>query len=625
MEAEFYLPNDDCANGASCPGEGVFIPQQIGNTALDALFAGSDADVQADLGLANVDSYPLTDEVFPVILDAALLTLDGLMDCFARKYPERAQLLNALIETQGYRITFEENPTAAEAELETWLQNYGAMVRRQTRNAATNEDYALLNEMRDAYAREQRRLNAMRHWHFAPGEIYLSTRINRNIDVNNFLLGDDEDLINRAATNEEGADWLNAVMGDWMVRSGIPGATRDEEFTDSFSSRITWGTLNVVFGAAEVIGGVALTVGTLGWGTVAGGALSIAGFEAITQGIDMWRTPVESSHSAGWLGDGAFAMMNEFGVLEQNDQTSFNRYWSFAMLGLSLGGAGVLGFAGDVVQANRAGMAARNLDFVAEAPARALATARQAIVGVKNARFGQLTVSYAPLPSGRIAMNVQGVGRIVAPHWESLTRLRLRMNTTKREFVQERASKLQAGEAGLIALRGGVLNLNDAKQLVYQTAAHMGMSQRMTDQLISAISFGGRTSSFNARGALRVATDIGYARNLGRQPMVDFNEFIAMNEIFHELTHAQRLSAWLRTGKSPEEYWRVFGAQSPLNKAEEVSVELAAREWTEQIARPRIAQEQLYGSSAEAARLQQLLNEALDDSRAYVSANGGIE
>lgn len=336
MEPEYYLPNDDCANGSSCPGEGVFIPQQVGNTAMDAMFIGSDADTQADLGLANIDSYPLTDEVFPVIYDGALLTLDGLMDCFARKYPERAQLLNALIETQGYRVVFEENPTAAEAELVRQIGEYKKMVRRQVKNEG-DSNRELLNSMRDTLAREKATLSAMRHWHIEQGRIYLSTRINRNINVNNYLLGDDEELIDRLPTNEEGAGWLNAVMGDWMVRSGIPGATSDEEFTDSRNSRIVWGTLNVVFGAAEVVGGVVLAAGTLGWGTVAGGALTITGFEAITQGIDMWRTPNEASHSAGWLGDGAFAMMNKFGAMDENDQAAFSRYWSFAMLGLSLG------------------------------------------------------------------------------------------------------------------------------------------------------------------------------------------------------------------------------------------------------------------------------------------------
>jgi hypothetical protein len=132
-----------------------------------------------------------------------------------------------------------------------------------------------------------------------------SLRINDNIDTFTWFGIEDDDLIDYLPTNEQGADWLNRVMGDWMVRSSIPGATADEEFTDSYSSRMIWGGVNLVFGAAEIVGGIALMGGMLGIGSVAGGARTIAGFEAITQGIDFWRTPVESSHGTGLLGDRA--------------------------------------------------------------------------------------------------------------------------------------------------------------------------------------------------------------------------------------------------------------------------------------------------------------------------------
>lgn len=629
MEPELYLPNDDCANGASCPGEGVFVPQQIGNIAMDAMFVGSDADVQADLGLADVDRYPLTDEVFPVVYDGALLTLGGLMDCFARKYPERAQLLNVLIETQGYQVTFEETPSASEAELERWLDGYDRLVRSARRNAVTNEDYLQVSEMVNHYGQENRRLNAMRHWHISAGRIYLSTRINRNIDVNNYFLGDDESLINPAATNAEGADWLNAVMGDWMSRSGIPGASDDEEFSDSRSARIAWGAMNVVFGAAEVVGGVVLTVGSAAGtlvtggasavGVVAGGAMTIAGFEAITQGIDMWRTPNETSHSMGWLGDGAFAMMNEFGVLDEDDQASFSRYWSFAMLGLSLGGAGVLGYAGDAVQASRAGMTVRNLDFLVDAPSRALASARQAIVGVKNARFGQLIVSYAPLPSGRIAMNINGVGRVVAPHWESLTRLRLRMNTAKRDWVQYRRAALASDEAGLLSLRGGINNTADAQKLTKEGLEISGISASRFDEFFEGVVLSptAGNSSFNIGSrTLTVRGSVG----TGTAIVGPYNEFKAINEILHEIAHAQRRYQYVRQNGSLTGYERVIGTspRSQLYAAEEVLVERTAQARLLRIAEPRIAAERLYGNAAEASRLQRLLDDAIADSNEYL-------
>lgn len=487
-ETEFYLPNDDCTKGGNCPGEGVFVPQQIGNTVLDADFVGSDVDTQCDLGLEDVDSYPLTDELFPLIYDAAPMTLDGVMDCFARKYPERAQLLCALIEQEGYQIEWHEFPDRKVKALKRQL--------REMRHADWGMNAPRYSSQQlEERSRLRDQISQLKHWRIQNNKIIILSRIDKNIDETTYF-GDDESLLNYFPTNEEGADWLNAVMGDWMVRSGIPGAASDEEFEDNWRSRVVWGGLNVVFGAAEIVGGVALTVGsavgtavtggTSAVGIVAGGAMTLAGFEAITQGIDMWRTPNESSHSAGWLGDGVFAMMNEFGVMEDDDQAAFNRYWSFTMLGLSLGGAGVLGFAGDAIQASRVGRAA-TLDFVSEVPTRGLASARMAIVGVKNSRFGQFVANYASLPSGRIVFNFQGIGRAVAPHWESLSRLRLRLLTSNRVFVQERAAKLAAGEAGLIALRGGMSSLSDAKNLVYQTAAHMRMSQGRVDKIISKV------------------------------------------------------------------------------------------------------------------------------------------
>lgn len=561
MEPEFYLPNDDCANGASCPGEGVFIPQQIGNTAMDAMFVGSEADIEADLGLANLDSYPLSDEVFPVIYDDAPLTYDGLMDCFARQFPERAQFLSALIENEGYTIDFVENVADRLSQL--------------TRDAVTADRYAsqlgggvLLPsiipsvnamEQRGAALAAREEIARLENWHFRGRTLVLTDIVNTNIDATT-LQRIDLSLVNFFPTNAEGAEWLNAVIGDFLARSGSPGADSSEEFADPRRQRVVWGTVNVVFGAAEVIGGIVLTVGAAAGtavtggassvGIVAGGAMTIAGFEAITQGIDMWRTPNEASHGAGWLGDGAFAMMNEMGVLDEDDQASFNRYWSFAMLGLSLGGAGVLGYAGDVAQANRAGSVASNLDFVSPAPARGLASARQAIVGVKNARFGQLTISFAPLPSGRVAMNIKDVGRVVAPHWESLPRLRLRANTSR--SIPRLASNFQNAQTGPASLRN-MASQSDAQRLVDEAAQHMGFADvsryvdevRVTDgswSLGSEIMTDGGSSFFTVFEGRRILalspTQINGSGQAGK-----------LITAAHELVHAKSFN-WL-SGSSP--------------------------------------------------------------------------
>ena len=623
--AEPYLPNDDCADGASCPGEGVFLPQDLGNYELDRHFIGSDADVQANLGLADMDSYPLSDEVFPVIHDGALITLDGLIDCFARKYPERMDILNRLMENEGYQVVFEETPSAAEQELEAWLENYNRIIRNARRSAVTNEEYSEVTRMQNHYAQEADRLAAMRHWHIAPGRIYLSTRINRNIDINNYWLGDDEDEINPMPTNAEGADWLNEVMGDFMLRSGIPGATSDEEFIDNRNSRIAWGTMNVAFGAAEVIGGVALTLGTLGMGTVAGGALTIAGFEALTQGVDMWRTPEEASHAAGWLGDGAFWTAKEFGILEDDDQSAFYGYWAFGMLGLSLGGAGILGYAGKALPVSRIGLPSRLPGFVTETSTRAIASARQAIFAVKNARFGRFIISYASLPSGRIVMKIEGVGHIVVPNWESLTRLRARLNTiTDVAAVQYRRAQA-ARLMGIFQRRRTPLGTDaDAIQLVDWVYAHTGMPLHDKARYISRVSLAepGRASSFNGAKEIKIARDIGRARNIGG---TEFNPLVAMGEVFHELYHAQRFSDWVRSGRgTAAEYWGKYRQRSLAYDREEVRVEQAAQDWMRSMIEPRIALQKQYGNTRHLGdELQDFWDEYIRDSEVYIRRHGG--
>lgn len=168
---------------------------------------------------------------------------------------------------------------------------------------------------------------------------------------------------------------------------------------DSWSSRVIWGTLNV-----------------------------IAGIEALTQGIDMLRTPVQSSHQTGWLGDAAFAMAERFGVLDQNDQRAFTKYWSFTMLGLSLGGAVVSAFLPAARATMQGARTAQNLSFLARTSDSVVDAARLTMVGI---------------------------GRVVAEAWESIPRLRLRLTIARQSRLLERARKLRSGKAGILALRGG--------------------------------------------------------------------------------------------------------------------------------------------------------------------------
>jgi len=88
-EREYYT-DMPCAEGQGCGGEGVVLPFDPGNTALDEMF-----------GFTDVEAMPLSDGVLPVIFDGALLTEEGLLDCFARHYSERAGFLLQLLSDEG--------------------------------------------------------------------------------------------------------------------------------------------------------------------------------------------------------------------------------------------------------------------------------------------------------------------------------------------------------------------------------------------------------------------------------------------------------------------------------------------------------------------------------------------
>ncbi|MEL6680635.1 MAG: hypothetical protein AAFQ51_18175, partial [Pseudomonadota bacterium] len=242
-----------------------------------------------------------------------------------------------------------------------------------------------------------------------------------------------------------------------------------------------------------------------------------------------------------------------------------------------------------------------------------------AIVAVRNSRFGRLVVNFAPLPSGRIVLNIKNVGRAVAPVWESLPRLRLRLLTARRARVAERARRLAAGEAGLVSIRGGVSTIADARKLVEEVAAFMGIGRHRLDDLISGIRLGrpGQSSSFNSQGILRLRHDIGRIRYLPYRS-ADYNEFAAMAEVFHELQHALDYQKWIRAGRRAEDYWASARTQSPAYWADEMRVEQSAMEWAERVGRPRVLRERHYGNAEEAARLLNLLEETLAEGRVYI-------
>ncbi len=410
-------------------------------------------------------------------------------------------------------------------------------------------------------------------------------------------------------------------MGDWMARNGIPEAGSSEEFTDSYSSRITWGSLNVVLGAVEVVGGVLLIptgVGSFGVGAVAGVAMTVAGVDAFTQGLDMLWTPDEAAHTTGWLGDGVKAMATQFGHTSEDNYASFDKYWGFAMVGLSLGGAGVVAALPNA--ATKVALGNAKSVFHTAIESRALTHAKKALAGVKNATFGNFKISFVTLPSARTVFNIEGVGRIVAPSWESLPRLRLRFIVDNVAESQERARKLRKGEAGLVSLRGGIANQADAQKLVEEAAAAMGISLRELRIIVSKVGVKEvdpemlkiARSSFNGRKEIKLRQDIGTPLNSSGE----YNEFSALNEAMHEIWHAKRFDEHIRAGKNSNDYWH--RQSTPQYWKEEALVEQAAQDRMKDIASPRIAQIRKHGSMTKATELENKLRETIDESNKYI-------
>ncbi|MBL3576424.1 hypothetical protein JMK10_20165, partial [Rhodovulum sulfidophilum] len=247
-EREYYT-DMPCAEGQGCGGEGVVLPFDQGNVAIDEMF-----------GFTDVEDLPLSDEVLPVIFDGALLTEDGLLDCFARHYPERAGFLLQLLSDEGdlalgYRLEFLDDATQAapmREALRSAQDRYNEVAARQQQLRGSvrsqlmmgghpgaemtegqdleNEAITLRNRIRDL----ETQLSRLGRWDIDDSArvIRVYTTINRNVErapLAEYVPGGD-DGINPLPTNKEGADWLNAVMGDWMARNGYPGAGSEEEF-----------------------------------------------------------------------------------------------------------------------------------------------------------------------------------------------------------------------------------------------------------------------------------------------------------------------------------------------------------------------------------------------------------
>lgn len=493
-----YYVDKPCSEGAACGGEGIVLPFQEGNNKLDELF-----------GFTNVEELPLSDEILPVIFDGALLTEEGVLDCFARHYPKRAALLYQLLADEGsklglgYQLTFmdeqEKSVLINKAgnlkeqinTLEPKHSELGARLRQKqgacrsllrTDPSGFNikqvrEDFELvrseysqvesnLHELNRNLTDVEKIINNDGKWRIDDDActVYLYESINCNVE--RMFLAEHmpftDDGIKPLPTNKEGADWLYAVMGDWMARNGHEGAEPEEEFFRNWLTRKAAGVALVGLGALEMFGGVSMTIGSSGLGTVAGVALTTVGFDTLTNGIDMLWTPKRHAGERGWIGD----LINDTATHFGNEEIAqaFNRGWAVTQIAVGLGAPLVIRYAAK--KATQVAASARNLGPIIQGQ---LDSARFAIAEIKGFQFGRgLKGDYSALPSGRGAVtSLEGLGRFRIPPMDSDIRVLMRLRKSAKKVIQARFARLTRHQGpGIVNDQASAVKLLEKQQSI---------------------------------------------------------------------------------------------------------------------------------------------------------------
>lgn len=361
-----------------------------------------------------------------------------------------------------------------------------------------------------------------------------------------------DDGINPLPTNKEGADWLNAVIGDWMARNGYPGAGSEEEFFRNWLTRNAAGVALVGLGAIEMFGGVTVAIGSGGLAAVGGVALTVVGFDTLSQGAKMLWTPDRHNSERGWIGDLVHDTAMHFGG-EETAQ-AFDRGWAVTQIVAGLGAPVVIRYAG--TRATRVAASGTNIRPIVRGQ---LDEARLGIAEIKGHRFGQGVVGdYAPLPSGRGGLfDIGGVGRFRAAPFESDVRVLLRMRNAN---IARMSRNHQSATGGFPSQRP-VRSDADARALVDEATQHLGLrdASRYVDEIVVTA----EVSSYFTVGPAgqRILAISSSQVNAGGQ-------FEKLVTAAHELNHARAfhiLSS--RTGLSPQRFVRDHFAHPPNSPA----------------------------------------------------------
>lgn len=607
-----YYTDMPCSEGQGCGGEGVVLPFEPGRTDLDDMF-----------GFTDVESLPLSDEILPVIFDGALLTEEGLLDCFARHYPERAAFLLQLLSDEGklglgYRFEFTDDITQAapmRQALQQAQEQYNEIAARQAQlrgsirsqmmgaprdggmgdrmaegEALEGDAINLRNRIRDL----ETQLARLSRWDIDDNarviRVYstISTNVDRLPLAEHVPFGDDG--INPLPTNKEGADWLNAVMGDWMARNGYPGAGSEEEFFRNWLTRNAAGVALVGLGAIEMFGGVTVAFGSGGLATAGGVALTVVGFDTLSQGAKMLWTPDRHASERGWIGDLIHSTAMHFGGEETAQK--FDRRWAVTQILAGVGAPVVIRYA--ATRATRVAASGKNIRPITNGQ---LDEARLAIAEVKGHKFGNgLVGDYSPLPSGRGGiLDFSGIGRMRLPALDSDMRVLLRLRRSTRAALQARFARLSRHQGP-----GIVNDQASATKLLEKAADHCGVDLW---KYVDEVQYGPPTNpkfmnpNFTVEGRIRI---IRLPSTISQE-----NKYMQLKTAAHEINHARIYDKIiLRYGYiDGHDLWYSQGSNSRLYAREEVIVERAAQMMIRSVFEGQL-------SGKDLRRLQDAINES---------------
>ncbi|NSX55556.1 hypothetical protein [Parasulfitobacter algicola] len=601
-----YYTEETCDFGGSCGGTGIIVPFKKGATELDEMF-----------GITDVDSLPNSIDILPPIFDHVQLTKDGLVDTFAAKYPKRAAILLALLQS-GYDLIFTDehltpeerkrfkekvNGDYADERLQATVkrdnipspkiikydpkqppktnkpadeptQDQDTRIDRVKRKYDPNmereiafdrkidalemskiprNDRPFTAKSKEALLRE-RKANALPaltpfelrtedfgRWRIDDERmaIYIFPIIDRRKDYRDF--GDDGE-ITYLATNNDGADRLYEVMGDWMVRQGgelAENADKDEEFFRHWLDRKLTGSLTMLGGAAEIFAGVSCILGTSmqtgGGGAVGGYALTLTGFEVFSQGVNMFNSPASTDWKTGLIGDVIHSVAEDFGgkafAAEVDDG------WLMTQFALSMGGTAAITYSNRV---------ARNIAGVPNLYPRVntgiLTDARLATMRVTNWTLSKgRKIGYNALRSGLGAIfDVDKFGKFFMGAIDSNLRVLLRLHTARDAFLEARFMMKNLGPLKINSTQS-------ATKLLERAAKHCGVDLwKYVDEVVYAPKGHELYKGKNAPAYFQIT------ENAKTRIIISFqdelhttNSYRQMMSAVHELDHAVQFKAWV--------------------------------------------------------------------------------